>query len=114
MTTALELLLAAIDQLPDKSALRSQLAPTVRDYFAAQRSGIFFFDQLVRDRRFQTVLDFALSIDHNPIARYIVSATRQFTMDCLALPKLGPWFVRVLTIGTLWLGPSSIGVNWWA
>jgi len=71
MTIPLQHLFAAINQVKNEYELRSQVTPEVGEYFAAKRSGIFFFDQLLSDRKFQKILKVALSIEHNPIARYV-------------------------------------------
>ncbi len=67
----LQLLFAEIQQAKSKDDLQSHLAPKIGEYFAAKRSAFFFFDRLMSDRRFQGLLDVALSIEHNPVARYI-------------------------------------------
>ncbi|MEG4006150.1 LuxR C-terminal-related transcriptional regulator [Microcoleus sp. Pol11C1] len=73
MTSPLQLLFEAIDQVKDEQELRSQIVPTIGEYFAAKRSGIFFFDRLpLADSNFQKTLKLALSIEHNPVARYLV------------------------------------------
>ncbi len=73
MTSPLKLLFAEINRAKDKNNLRSQVAPTIGEYFAAKRSAIFFFDQLhLGNRDFQKILNVALSVEHNPIARYLV------------------------------------------
>ncbi|WP_333095498.1 LuxR C-terminal-related transcriptional regulator [Microcoleus sp. Pol12A6] len=73
MTSPLQLLFEAIDQVKDEQELRSQIVPKIGEYFAAKRSGIFFFDRLpLADSNFQKTLKVALSIEHNPVARYLV------------------------------------------
>lgn len=67
----MQLLFEVIQQVKDEDDLRSQLVPKIGEYFAAKRSGIFFFDQLLADRKLQKVLNVALSVEHNPVARYI-------------------------------------------
>lgn len=70
MTTSLQLLFEAINQVKSEpylrfgeaDALRSHLAPKIGEYFAANRSGIFFFDQLLGDRKLQKILNVALPI----------------------------------------------------
>ncbi|NJN87453.1 MAG: helix-turn-helix transcriptional regulator [Leptolyngbyaceae cyanobacterium SL_7_1] len=71
MTSPLQLLFEAISQVKDETALRSSLAPKIGEYFIAKRSGIFFFKQLLADRKLQKVLKVALSVEHNPVARYL-------------------------------------------
>lgn len=73
MTSSLKLLFEAINQAHSEHDLRSHLVPKIGDYFAAQRSGIFFFDQLpLADKSFQKILKVGLSIEHNPVMRYLV------------------------------------------
>jgi len=71
MTISLQLLFKEIDQVTDEQDLRSQVVPKIGEYFAAKRSGIFFFDQLLADRNLQKLLKVALSVEHNPVARYL-------------------------------------------
>jgi len=49
MKSPLQLLFEAIDQLQDEQDMRSQVVPKIGEYFAAKRSGVFFFDQLLAD-----------------------------------------------------------------
>ncbi|NJK66716.1 MAG: LuxR family transcriptional regulator [Microcoleus sp. CSU_2_2] len=73
MTTFLQLLFEAIDQVKDEDDLRSQIVPGIGEYFAAKRCGIFFFDRLpLLDSKVQKAFKVALSIEHNPVARYLV------------------------------------------
>jgi DNA-binding CsgD family transcriptional regulator len=101
MTIPLKLLFAEIQQAKDENSLRSQLAPKIGEYFAAKRSGIFFFDRLKADYRFQNILNLALSIERNPVARYIaerhtpvheglVTSPKTWTIIC---PRSDHWHV---------------------
>jgi DNA-binding CsgD family transcriptional regulator len=73
MTTSLELLFEEIRQTHNRSDLRSQVAPKIGEYFAANRRAIFFFDRLLfGDRNLQKILETSLSIEHNPVVRYLV------------------------------------------
>lgn len=73
MSSPLKLLFEAIHQVENEQDLRSDIVPQIGEHFAATRRGIFFFDQLpLADRKLQNILDIALSIEHNPIARYLV------------------------------------------
>ncbi|MDZ8264601.1 hypothetical protein [Nostoc sp. ChiQUE01b] len=79
MTMSLQHLFEAINQVKDEPDLRSHLAPKLSEYFATKRSGIFFFDQLFgvgaaspkENRKLQAILNVALLIERNPVARYI-------------------------------------------
>ncbi|GAA6619483.1 LuxR C-terminal-related transcriptional regulator [Scytonema sp. NUACC26] len=47
--------------------------PKIGEYFSAKRWGLFFFDQLpLVDSNFQKILKVGLSIEHNPVVRYLV------------------------------------------
>ncbi len=89
MPIQLKLLFAEIDRAKDEDGLRSHLAPKIGEYFAAKRPRIFFFELLKSDRRFKTLLDIALSLEHNPVARYLIVILIAFTsttpdnQDCL-------------------------------
>jgi DNA-binding CsgD family transcriptional regulator len=72
MANSLELLFEAIRQTHSKSDLRSHVASKIGEYFAAKRWAIFFFDQLpLNNPNFQQILEGALSLEHNPVARYL-------------------------------------------
>jgi DNA-binding CsgD family transcriptional regulator len=88
MTRTLHLLFDAINQVNEAQELRSNLAPQIGSYFAAQRSGIFFFDQIQRDPRFQSILNLALSIEHNPIARYLTERHAPVHEGLVTSPKV--------------------------
>ena len=69
--TSLQLLFKEIHDCKNEADLQSHLAPKIGDYFAAKRSAFFFFDRLLSDPRFPEILNIALSIEKNPVARYI-------------------------------------------
>lgn len=102
MTISLQHLFEAIDQVKDEemgfgeaNALRTHLVPKIREYFAAKRSGIFFFDQLLgvgaasplENRKLQSILNVALSIEHNPVARYLVERHTTVHEGLVTSPK---------------------------
>ncbi|BAY34878.1 LuxR family transcriptional regulator [Nostoc carneum NIES-2107] len=73
MRHSLQLLFEAINQAQNEQELRSQVVPKLGEYFTTKKCGIFFFDQLrLLDRKLQKILEIALSIEHNPVARYLV------------------------------------------
>lgn len=73
MTSSLELLFEAINQADSERDMRSQIVPKIGEYFAAKRWGIFFFAQLsFGSPNLQKIRKIALSIEHNPVARYLV------------------------------------------
>lgn len=95
MTTSLQHLFAAIQQIKDEESLRAQVVPKIGEYFSAKRSGIFFFDQLLgvgtasalENRKFQKILSVALSIEHNPVARYIAERHTPVHEGLVTSPK---------------------------
>jgi DNA-binding CsgD family transcriptional regulator len=87
MTISLQLLFKEINQIKDEQDLRSHLAPKIGDYFSAKRSGIFFFDQILADEKFQKILNIALSIEHNPVARYLTERHTPVHEGLVTSPK---------------------------
>ncbi|MGR3275606.1 LuxR C-terminal-related transcriptional regulator [Acaryochloris marina NIES-2412] len=95
-------LFTAIHQAPTEQALRQQVIPSLGQYFSSTRQGLFFFDQLsVLEPQLQQVMDRALSIEHNPVVRYIterhapvheslVTSPKVWRMIC---PRLDHWHV---------------------
>ncbi|MBE9096370.1 LuxR C-terminal-related transcriptional regulator [Tychonema sp. LEGE 07203] len=89
MKSPLQLLFEAIDQVKDEQDLRSHLAPKIGEYFAAKRSGIFFFDRLPSlDSNLQKTLKVALSIEQNPLARYLVERHAPVHEALVTSPKV--------------------------
>jgi DNA-binding CsgD family transcriptional regulator len=88
MTTPLKLLFKAINQAKNKHDMRSQVVPKIGEYFAAKRSGIFFFDQLpLANSNLQKILKLALSVEHNPVARYIAERHTPVHEGLVTSPK---------------------------
>ena len=87
MTISLQLLFEAVNQVKDESDLRSQLVPKIGEYFAAKRSGIFFFEQLKANHNLQKVLKVALSVEHNPVARYLAERHTPVHEELVTSPK---------------------------
>jgi DNA-binding CsgD family transcriptional regulator len=87
MALSLKLLFKEIGQAADEDDLQCHLAPDIGKYFAAKRSGIFFFDQLLAERKLQNVLNIALSVEHNPVARYIAERHTPVHEGLVTTPK---------------------------
>jgi DNA-binding CsgD family transcriptional regulator len=88
MTSSLQLLFEAINQAKDEKDLRLHVAPKIGAYFVAKRSGIFFFDQLpLADSNLQKILNVALSIEHNPVARYLAERHTPIHEGLVTSPK---------------------------
>ena len=85
---SLQLLFEAINQAKNEHNLRLHVVPKIGEYFGAKRSGIFFFDQLpVADINLQKVLKLALSIEHNPVARYLAERHTPVHEGLVTSPK---------------------------
>jgi DNA-binding CsgD family transcriptional regulator len=87
MMSSLQLLFEAINQVKDDSEVRSHLAPKIGEYFTAKRAGVFFFDQLLTDRKFQKIVNVALSLEHNPVARYVAERHTPVHEGLVSSPK---------------------------
>lgn len=88
MTSSLKLLFEAINQARNDHDLRSQIVPKIGEYFAAKRCAIFFFDQLPYiDRNLQKILKNALSIEYNPVARYLAERHAPVHEALVTTPK---------------------------
>jgi DNA-binding CsgD family transcriptional regulator len=104
MTDSLPLLFKQIDRLKDELELRSLVVPKISEHFATTRAGIFFFDKLsTLNPTLQSILKIALSIEHNPVARYlvehhapvhegVVTSPKAWKMIC---PRADHWHVMV-------------------
>ncbi len=72
ITSSLQVLFEEIDRVKDRRDLRSQIVPKVGEHFAVTRAGIFFFDELSDlSPNLQKILNVALSLESNPVARYL-------------------------------------------
>ncbi|AFZ11625.1 transcriptional regulator, LuxR family [Crinalium epipsammum PCC 9333] len=73
MTSPLKFLFETIDQAHSEDEMRSQIVPQIGEYFVAKRCAIFFFDQLPNlNKNLQKILKIGLSVEHNPVVRYLV------------------------------------------
>jgi len=89
MTNSLQSLFQAIAQAKDEQALRSQLLVAVKEYFVAKRSGLFFLDQIpFANQRIQEALQFGLTIEHNPVVRYLVERHAPVHEALVVSPKV--------------------------
>jgi DNA-binding CsgD family transcriptional regulator len=73
MASPLQFLFEAINQAQNEQDLRSLVLPKIGEYFVVKRWGIFFLDQFpLKDSKLQKTLQIGLSIEHNPVVRYLV------------------------------------------
>lgn len=81
--TILQPLFQAVAQAKNEQQLRSLVVETGREYFQAKRCGVFFLDCLAIPKTMQL----ALSVEYNPIARYLLERHAPVHNDLLASPK---------------------------
>ena len=88
MTNFLQPLFQAIARAKDEQALRSQVVEKGREYFLAKRCGLFFFDQIFSaNSNLQKKMQSALSVEHNPVVRYLVERHAPVHEALLVSPK---------------------------
>jgi DNA-binding CsgD family transcriptional regulator len=89
MVASLQPLFAAIDSVNDERDLKTDVTSKLGEHFVANRSGIFFFDQLSQlDPNLQKILKVALSIERNPIARYLTERHAPVHEGLVTSPKI--------------------------
>ncbi|MEG5135529.1 MULTISPECIES: LuxR C-terminal-related transcriptional regulator [unclassified Microcoleus] len=89
MTNSLKHIFEVINQVKNEQDLRSQVVPKIGEYFAAKRSGVFFFDRLpLVNSNLQKTLQNGLSIEHNPVVRYLVERHAPVHEALVASPKV--------------------------
>ena len=81
--TILQPLFQAIAQAKNEHQLRSHVVETGSKYFQAKRCGVFFFDRI----NIPKTMQLALSIEYNPVARYLVERHAPVHNGLLASPK---------------------------
>lgn len=90
MESPLQSLFQAIAQTQDETELRGSMMATLGAHFAATRWGLSFLDQLPTvDENSPTMLKLALSLDYNPVLRYLIQR-HTAVHDELILPP-GVW-----------------------
>jgi DNA-binding CsgD family transcriptional regulator len=89
MVASLQPLFAAIDSVKDERDLKTDVTSKLGEHFAANRSGIFFFDQFSQlDPNLQKILKVALSIELNPVARYLTERHAPVHEGLVTSPKV--------------------------
>ncbi len=85
----MQLLFETINQAQNEQDLRSRVVPKLGEYFVAKKWGVFFFDQLrFADSKFQKILQVGLSIEHNPVVRYLVERHAPVHEALVATPNV--------------------------
>ena len=71
MPNYLQLIFEEIALTRNEQQLRERVMVQLGDYFEAKRKGLFFFDSISR-RKTSGLGELALSLEHNPVLRYVV------------------------------------------
>ncbi len=89
MVASLQPLFASIYSVKDERNLKADVTSKLGEHFAANRSGIFFFDEISQlDPNLQKILKVALSIEHNPVARYLTERHAPVHEGLVTSPKV--------------------------
>ena len=73
MTNSLQSLFEAIADASDEQELRLHVMVKLSEYFVAQRSKLFLFNELPASQtNIPGMMKLALSLEHNPVLRYVV------------------------------------------
>nr|WP_310427052.1 hypothetical protein [Chamaesiphon sp. VAR_48_metabat_135_sub] len=89
MSGSLQPLFEEIDRVKVERDLRSKIVPKIGEHFAATRSAIFFFDTMsVLNPNLQQILKVALSMERNPIARYLFEHHAPVNEALVTSPKV--------------------------
>ncbi len=89
MVASLQPLFTAIDSVNDERDLKTDVTSKLGEHFTANRSGIFFFDQISQlDPNIQKILKVAMSIERNPIARYLTERHAPVHEGLVTSPKV--------------------------
>ncbi|ARV61178.1 helix-turn-helix transcriptional regulator [Nostocales cyanobacterium HT-58-2] len=89
MVPSLQSLFRAIANTRDEHELRLHVMAEVSEYFGAQRCRLFFFDELPAKTKVQGIAKLALSLEHNPVLRYLVEQHAPVHEELLLPP--GVW-----------------------
>ncbi|HAJ60454.1 MAG TPA: helix-turn-helix transcriptional regulator, partial [Cyanobacteria bacterium UBA8543] len=106
MANSLQSLFQAIAQARDENELRSHVMVRVSEYFAAQRWGLFFFDQLPSiEINIRGIVKLALSVEHNPVFRYLVEHHAPVHEELLLPPGMWKTICSRFDHGHVMAGP---------
>ena len=89
MTNSLKSLFQAIAKAENEKQLQQNVINKVGEYFAAKRYQLFLFDRLPYLAQKSKLFQLAVSLDHNPVLRYLVEHHAPIHEEIL-LPR-GKW-----------------------
>jgi DNA-binding CsgD family transcriptional regulator len=106
MVDSLQALFHAIAQAQDAQELRQPIMAQVGQYFAATRWGLSFLDQLSTvNARTPGMIKLALSLDHNPVLRYLVERHAPVHEEVILPPGVWQTICPRADHGHVMLGP---------
>lgn len=106
MANSLQALFHAIAQAQDEQELRQPIMAQVGQYFAATRWGLSFLDQMpVVNSRTPGMIRLALSLDHNPVLRYLVERHAPVHEEVILPPGVWQTICPRADHGHVMLGP---------
>jgi DNA-binding CsgD family transcriptional regulator len=106
METPLQPLFQAIAQAQDETELRGAIMATLGAHFAANRWGLMFLDQLPTvNENTPKMLRLALSLDHNPVLRYLIQRHTAVHEEIILPPGVWQTICPRADHGHVLLGP---------
>ena len=104
--TPLQPLFQAIAQAQDETELRGAMMATLGAHFAASRWGLMFLDQLPAvNENTPKMLRLALSLDHNPVLRYLIQRHTAVHEEIILPPGVWQTICPRADHGHVLLGP---------
>ncbi|GET44064.1 transcriptional regulator, LuxR family protein [Microseira wollei NIES-4236] len=106
MAESLQSLFEAISQVRDEESLRSRIMVRVGNYFAAKRWSLFFYEELPPvPMQNSSLFKLALSLEHNPVLRYLVERHAPVHEELLLPPGLWETICPLADHGHVMAGP---------
>lgn len=102
MTQELKTLFAAIAKTKNELQLQETVIHHIGNYFTAKRYRLFLRDRLPQTVKKSFLLQLALSVDHNPVLKYVVENHIPVHEGVLLTKNKCKLFVRVSITVMLW------------
>jgi DNA-binding CsgD family transcriptional regulator len=106
MANSLQSLFEAIQNARDEQELRQHIRIKVREHFAAQRCALFLADQfLSNDPNVSSLFKLAVSIEYNPVLRYLLERHAPVHEELLLPPGVWKTICPLFDHGHVMAGP---------
>ncbi|MBD1805578.1 LuxR family transcriptional regulator [Microcoleus sp. FACHB-SPT15] len=106
MANSLQFLFQAIAQAQDERELRQSVMATVGEYFTATRWGLSFLDEFPAiDANTPGMIKLALSLDYNPVLRYLVERHAPVHEEVILPPGIWKTICPRADHGHVMIGP---------